>query len=320
MMTLVRRVAPSEFPVLIQGESGTGKELVAECIHKRSARAGGPFVPVDCTGLAEALFESELFGHEKGAFTGAVAMKRGLVEVSNGGTLFLDEIGDLPAAQQSKLLRLLETRRFRRVGGTREHQSDFRLICATNASLEQRVRDGRFRVDLFYRINVVPIHVPPVRERMSDLPLLLDALAKELGCEESCRPEQELLAEVVRGGLPGNVRELRNLIMRRCVLGEAPELMDVVPNGDTAARDDHAAAAQTARTEIRPLWEVEQDYLRWAAAVHHGDRGELAAKLGLSERTLYRKLRSVLDRNGAGTRRGATLATCPPDERLAHRR
>ncbi|HOU66775.1 MAG TPA: sigma 54-interacting transcriptional regulator, partial [Thermomonas sp.] len=180
-LSAVQRVAPSMLPVLLLGESGTGKELFARAVHEASPRAHGPFVVVDCSGLTETLFESELFGYEKGAFTGASARKPGLVETAKGGTLFLDEMGDVPLSMQVKLLRLIESGTFRRVGSIESQQADFRLVAATHKPLQQMVADGRFRQDLYYRISAFPIHLPPLRERADDIPMLVDSFLQRGG-------------------------------------------------------------------------------------------------------------------------------------------
>ena len=210
---LVRRVGPTELSVLITGESGTGKEVVARAIHNSSARRDRPFVPVDCASIPASLMESELFGHERGAFTGANAQRRGLVEVAHTGTFFLDEIGELAPPVQTRLLRLLQEREFRRVGGTRINAVDIRVIAATNRPVEKMVRDGSFREDLYHRLNVVHMHLPPLRERAEDVPLLLAHFLARF-CGEAHRPELRLEPEVVdlvtRYDWPGNVRELVN--------------------------------------------------------------------------------------------------------------
>ncbi|HFE38214.1 MAG TPA: AAA family ATPase [Gammaproteobacteria bacterium] len=179
MLELIERAAPTEVNILLLGESGTGKELVSQAIHKVSKHASGPFVALECSGLTESLFESELFGHEKGAFTGAVNRKIGLVEVARGGTLFLDEIGDIPYAMQVKLLRLIESQTYRRVGSTESQKADFRLICATHHNLQAQVAEGKFRQDLFYRISAFPIELPSLRDRLGDIPLLINYLLKK---------------------------------------------------------------------------------------------------------------------------------------------
>ncbi len=289
MLGLIERVAPSEVPVLLLGESGTGKELAARAVHQASRRAQGPFVPLDCSGLSETLFESELFGHEKGAFTGALGRKTGLVEAAAGGTLFLDEVGDIPLGLQVKLLRLLETGTFRRVGSVEVRKADFRLVCATHRDLEALVREGAFRQDLYYRISAFPIRLPPLRERREDLPLLAEAFLARLSRPPK-RLSPEALACLQDHPFPGNVRELRNLLERAVLLADGPE---IGPEHLACCAEPGSEAAGRLRFvgPLRPLAEVERDYLRWAAAVHRGDRRSLARRLGLSERTLYRKLR-----------------------------
>ncbi|MGM0552589.1 MAG: sigma-54 interaction domain-containing protein [Pseudomonadota bacterium] len=300
MLGMISRVAPSQASALLLGESGTGKELVARAIHEQSPRRDAPFVPVECSGLTETLFESELFGHEKGAFTGAATVKAGLVEAAAGGTLFLDEVGDIPLSQQVKLLRLLETHAYRRVGGVESRRADFRLVCATHRDLEAMVRAGEFREDLFYRLNTFPIEVPALRERTEDIPLLVDALLERL--ELGTRPELE--SEAVRllqaYSFPGNVRELRNILERAALLTDGdsirPEhLPDRVRKPGTSRPGQmHADLHGLLHPEsLRPLSEIEREYLRHAAAIHPGDRRTLARALGISERSLYRRLRQI---------------------------
>ncbi len=290
-LALAERVAGSEATVMLLGESGTGKELMAEAIHQMSPRSGGPFVPVECAGLPDTLFESELFGYVKGAFTGAATDKPGLVEAAAGGTLFLDEIGEVPLSEQVKLLRLLETRRFRRVGSTEWRDTDFRLVCATNKDLAEMVRDGAFREDLYYRLNVFEIQLPPLRARRADIQPLARSILDRLD-----RPEISLSEEAVAllrdYAFPGNVRELRNLLERAVLLTDG----DVIePAAFPDSVREHAAAEAGApdpseSVELIPLVDVEENYLRRALATHSGDRKSLAEALGISERALYRKL------------------------------
>ena len=291
MVALGERVAPTETTVLLLGETGTGKELAARAIHEESRRAQGPFVPVECSGLTETLFESELFGHEKGAFTGAHYRKTGLVEAARGGTLFLDEVGDMPLSLQVKLLRLLETRTFRPVGSVETHKADFRLVCATHQDLEQQVAEGQFRQDLYYRISPFPIHLPALRERPDDIPLLAEALLARLAPGYLLgEPASERLQALA---FPGNVRELRNLLERATILADDNVLQaEHFPDPASSGTDTTAPDSPLPDT-IRPLQEVEHRYLRWAAERAGGDRAELAQRLGMSERTLYRKLREA---------------------------
>jgi DNA-binding NtrC family response regulator len=292
---LIRRAGPSEVPVLLLGESGTGKELAARAVHRASRRSGGPFVPVECSGLPEALFESELFGHEAGAFTGAARAKRGLVDAAAGGTLFLDELGDIPLALQVKLLRLLESGMFRRVGGVEPQRADFRLICATHRDLGAMVREGTFRQDLFFRVNVFPLTLPPLRERLSDLPLLAEALLAER--YPGKRLTREALALLARHPFPGNVRELRNLLERMALLTDGDELRpEHLPAEIRALQGESLEAPRPAPAGrftlgpgVRTLEQLEASYLRWAEG-QIPERAALARALGVSERTLYRKL------------------------------
>ncbi len=298
LVGLLRRAAPSEVPILLLGESGTGKELAARAIHEASARAEGPFVPVECSGLGEALFESELFGHAKGAFTGAQARKPGLVEAAAHGTLFLDEIGDVPLALQVKLLRLLESGTYRSVGEVRTRKADFRLVCATHRDLEAMVASGAFRRDLYYRINAFPVPLPPLRARREDVPLLCEALLRSSG--KRLAPEA---LELLRGyDFPGNVRELRNILDRAVLLADgqviAIEHLPAELRAGPLAPPPARRAAFSFGDDVFPLEELERRYLRWAAARFRGDRRALAKALGLSERTLYRKLQALRDDEG----------------------
>ena len=297
MLGLVERVAPSDAAVLLPGESGTGKELIARAVHDASKRAGGPFVPVECSGLTESLFESELFGHEKGAFTGAISRKIGLVEAAHGGTLFLDEIGDIPLALQVKLLRLLETLTFRRVGGIEPQKAEFRLVCATHRDLKAMVAQGTFREDLYYRISTFPIHLPPLRERGGDIDLLAEAMLARFAGERHHRLSPEALACLQRYAFPGNIRELRNILERATLLADGDTILpEHLPDECCQGHEAGALPSPQFGGEIIPLKELEQAYLRWARASHRGDQRSLAAKLGLSERTLYRKLQALASR------------------------
>jgi len=288
---LLQRAAPSEVPVVVLGESGTGKELAARALHQMSARRQRPFMPVECSGLPETLFESELFGYEQGAFTGANKAKRGLVDATAGGTLFLDEIGDVPLTVQVKLLRLLESGTFRKVGSTEPHRADFRLVCATHRDLAAMVRDGTFRQDLYYRINTFPVTLPPLRERRADIAVLCrEFLTKK---HPGKRLHPDALARLVEHDFPGNVRELRNIVDRMALLSDGEELRveHLPPELNGLARADASPRPGCAFSvvDILPLAELEAEYLRWAET-RTSDRASLARALGVSERTLYRKL------------------------------
>ncbi|HMV62199.1 MAG TPA: sigma-54-dependent Fis family transcriptional regulator [Zoogloea sp.] len=291
MLELVARVAPSEATVLLQGESGTGKELVARAIHDASRRADRPFVAVDCSGLTETLFESELFGHERGAFTGATVRKVGLVEAASGGTLFLDEMGDIPLSMQVKLLRLLETGTYRRVGSTELVRADIRLISATHRPLKSLVGDGRFRQDLFYRINTFPIALPALRERREDIPLLAEALLRRVAPDRRLGVAPDALDDLLAYDYPGNVRELRNILERASLLCD----------GDTLERrhlpDDllpaTALSASTASYAVTTGGLPDDATLATLLRSFRGTRRALATHLGVSERTLYRRIREM---------------------------
>ena len=299
MLELIQRGARSEVPILLLGESGTGKELAARAIHDASPRSKGAFVPVECSGLGEALFESELFGHARGSFTGAHTRKPGLVEAATGGTLFLDEIGDVPLSLQVKLLRVLESGTYRPVGDIEARSADFRLVCATHRDLDRMVAEGAFRRDLYFRINAFPIAMPPLRERRQDIPLLCDTLL----ANSAKRLSSEALALLQKHDYPGNIRELRNIVERAVLLTdgvmiEARHLPAYlggarasVPAPTVVPADDRWPWG----SELLPLEEVEHRYLRWVHDQHDGDRKALAEKLGVSERTLYRKLRHALE-------------------------
>jgi two-component system response regulator HydG len=291
MLSRVMRVAPSMAAVMLLGETGTGKELVARAIHEGSPRIARPFVAVDCSGLTETLFESELFGYEKGAFTGATHRKQGLIEAASGGTLFLDEIGDLPLALQVKLLRLLETGTFRRVGGVEVLPADFRLISATHRDLDAMVKAETFRRDLYYRLNTFPIHTPSLRERAPDLALLADSLLSRVAPGRALHLSSEASLLLAEMPFAGNIRELRNLLERASLLADGDEIetrhiLDLDTEAETGPATQTADSSGTWLT----LRENEHRYLRWAMAAHQGDRPGLARRLGISERTLFRKL------------------------------
>ena len=291
-LDLLCRAAPSETTVLILGETGTGKELLAKTVHDLSPRHAAAFVPLDCSGLTETLFESELFGHEKGSFTGATYRKKGLVEAAEGGTLFLDEVGDIPLALQVKLLRLLESGTYRRVGSPEQHDADFRLVCATHQDLEAKVRDGSFRADLYYRIAAFPVQVPPLRERCGDIPLLVEAMLRRIGPNRLLRTSPEALERLERHPFPGNVRELLNVLQRGALVADG----DVI--GPEHLPAGLGATSDTPGCGLATLADQERRYLQWAVQRHAGDNRSLAEALGLSERTLYRKLRGLRGRGG----------------------
>ncbi|MDO8989789.1 MAG: sigma 54-interacting transcriptional regulator [Sideroxyarcus sp.] len=293
MLELAKRVAAKESSVLLLGESGTGKELVAHAIHDMSPRASAPFVALECSGLTETLFESEMFGYEKGAFTGAVGRKTGLVEAVRGGTLFLDEVGDIPLTLQVKLLRLMEAGTYRRIGGLEPLCADFRLVAATHRDLAEMVRNGTFRQDLYFRINVFPIQLPPLRERTEDLPMLVKTLLTRLEPGRRITLSEESMAALMRHDFPGNVRELRNVLERALIMIDGNTIQPHHLYLDTMRSVKKEVAESRPFEEIAPLENLEQRYLAWAAKKFQGDRKALAEHLGISERTLYRKLRNA---------------------------
>jgi transcriptional regulator with PAS, ATPase and Fis domain len=293
MLELAKRVAAKESSVLLLGESGTGKELVAHAIHDMSSRASAPFVALECAGLTEALFESEMFGYEKGAFTGAVGRKIGLVEAVRGGTLFLDEVGDIPLSLQVKLLRLMEAGTYRRIGGIEPLRADFRLVAATHRDLSEMVRNGTFRQDLYFRINVFPIHLPPLRERTEDLSMLVNSLLARLEPGRRVTLSEESMSALMLHDFPGNVRELRNILERALIMVDGNTIQPHHLYLDTMKSVKKEVAETKSFEEIAPLENLEQRYLAWAAGSFSGDRKALAERLGISERTLYRKLRNA---------------------------
>jgi two-component system response regulator HydG len=308
MLKLVARVGPSGASVLLLGESGTGKELVARAVHEASPRAAAPLVVVDCASLPEALFESELFGHERGSFTGAHANKAGLVEAASGGTLFLDEVGDIPLAMQVKLLRLLESGTYRRVGSTDLRRTDVRVVAATHRDLQAMVAAGSFREDLFYRLSTFPIHLPPLRERVEDIPLLAVALLARVTPERRLSLSKDALARLMAHAFPGNVRELRNVLERAALMTDGDRIeVDAMVRALAVHGTARAAAPPKAFAPDAPaegalahgpagtsvLRDAEKAAIRAAVLKHKGSRAELARELGISERSLYRKLRDI---------------------------
>ncbi|MBI4609268.1 MAG: sigma-54-dependent Fis family transcriptional regulator [Candidatus Rokubacteria bacterium] len=296
---LVRKAARSEANILVQGESGTGKELIARAIHANSPRAAEAFVPVDCASLPEPLLESELFGHEKGAFTGAVKTKPGLIEVAHRGTLLLDEIAELPVGLQVKLLRALQERQIRRVGGTRQIDVDARVVSATNRHLREEVVKGQFREELYYRVNVVAIALPPLRERTGDVPLLAHAFLKRY-CQGRERPlrgfDPEALQALEAYAWPGNVRELQNVIERACALadGDAVTVRDLPEHVRSAQPVSRATTPAPATNlplkEAKSRWmnELEAAYLAELLKRHDGNVSQAARAAGIDRKTFHR--------------------------------
>ena len=311
----IAKVAPTRSRVLITGESGTGKELIARAIHRNSLVSAGPFVKVNCAAIPPELIESELFGHERGAFTGAVAKKRGLFEVADGGTIFLDEIGDMALTAQAKVLRVLQTGEFTRVGGEKSLRTDCRVVAATNRDLEQMVKDGQFREDLYFRLNVVPIRSPELKERADDVPLLVESFVREC-CDENglgYKPVDEpVLERLKQYDWPGNVRELRNVVERLVImsdevirekdlppyLGGPRATSSHTPSGPQTAIDLGRYAGKSLR-EFRE--EVESEFIRIRLAEFEWNISRTAQALGIERTNLHKKLRALGIHRGEGT-------------------
>ena len=313
LYALVERTAPSEGRVLLTGENGTGKELVARALHRHSRRASGPFVRVNCAAVPHELIESELFGHEKGAFTGALQLRRGKFEQASGGTLFLDEVGDMPAAMQSKLLRVLQEGEFERVGGTETLKVDVRVVAATNRDLEAEVAAGRFREDLYYRLAVVQIRTPPLREHREDLPDLIAAFLQDACARNGRRPlrlSPEAVALLSAHDYPGNVRELRNLVERLAILCEGPEVSgdearELLPRPRPARPPGTAPLGvpeQKTAAALRPVGEkpfrdlvddAEREIILRTLAFTRDNATEAARLLDLERGHFYKKMKAL---------------------------
>lgn len=290
MMEVINQVASTKASVLITGESGVGKELVADAIHALSTRSKGPFIKVHCAALSESLLESELFGHEKGSFTGAVAQKKGRFELADGGTIFLDEIGEIDAATQVKLLRVLQERQFERVGGEKPISVDVRIVCATNKDLQKEIEKGNFREDLYYRLNVVHLEVPPLRERKDDIPLLMTSFLTQYK-EENNRNVDGFSAQAKRALLsydwPGNIRELRNCIESCVVLSRGPVIeLEDLPLQVTRVQNSTQLCFEVGIT----LEEAEKQLIISTLTLCGGNKTKAAEVLGIGRKTLHRKL------------------------------
>lgn len=289
IFSLARKVAASEAVVLIRGESGTGKTMLAAAIHNHSPRAGAPFIKINSGAIPENLLESEFFGHEQGAFTGAVRRKEGLFEVATGGSVFLDEIGDLPLAMQVKLLSAIEEKQFMRVGGTKSIHCDVRIIAATHRNLEEAIRDGAFRQDLYYRVNVFPLTLPPLRERPEDIPLLVEHFLTKKGMDpDRVRPEAMRL--LFGYSFPGNIREMENLIERAAILAE---LSPLGPEHFPSLRDSNPGqpvGLPDIPDEGVSMDDLERRYILSALAKAGGNKSRAAGLLGMTRRTLYSRM------------------------------
>jgi two-component system response regulator HydG len=289
---LIKVVASASANVLITGESGSGKELVARALHNHSPRKNKHFVPINCTAIPENLLESELFGHVKGSFTGAISDKKGLFEEANGGTLFLDEIGDMSLQLQSKLLRVLQDKQIRPVGGNQVKDVDVRIVAATHRDLKIMAKDGKFREDLFYRLNVVPIRVPPLRERKEDIPLLVDTFIKKFALRNSSKVRSatpEAMSVLMAHPWPGNVRELENVIERAIVLSTGEFIEKSVVLG--SALEEAQQNIEQLHADRPTLEKLEERYIKLVMSEVDNKKDEAARILGVSRRTLYRKER-----------------------------
>ena len=293
IFALIKKVARGRSSVLITGESGTGKEVVARTLHYHGARADKPFVPINCTAIPEGLLESELFGHVRGAFTGAHASKRGLFEKADGGTLFLDEIADMGIGLQSKLLRVIQDREIRPVGGTQSTKIDVRIIAATNKDPQVEMEAGRFREDLYYRLNVIPIHIPPLRERREDVPALVDAFLRKHSEGQRRWLSATAVERLKDHPWKGNARELENMIERALVLSDSDEIgVEDLPfaSGEGASGEDPAQALLRSAAERRlTLREIEDDYIDQILQLTGGNKVQAAKTLGIDRKTLYRR-------------------------------
>lgn len=310
-VSLASCFAQADAPVLITGETGTGKELIARMVHRDSPRANGPFVALNCAAIPETLLESELFGHIKGAFTGAVASRRGRCELAKGGTLFLDEIGDMPVSLQPKLLRLLQEMEYEPVGSAQTLHADFRVVAATHCQLEQAVAEGRFRADLYYRLNVLQIKLPALRDRRQDIALLAEHFVQKHATQMKMQVPGLLSSaarKLVQHDWPGNVRELENIIYRAVVLSRGAEIDDkhFAPILDRQRDDDNAAGAKVIEQELPEtgvllpnlLMSVERRFIEQALLRTDGNRAQAAQLLGINRTTLVEKLRK-LERDAA---------------------
>lgn len=286
--------AKADAPVLITGESGVGKELAAKFVHEQSTQSAGPYIELNCAAIPEALCESELFGHEKGAFTGCVGMRKGLYELADGGILFLDEIGDLPLSMQAKLLRVLDNGAFRRVGGHALHHAKVRIVAATNRDLAKMVAAGSFRADLYYRIAALTAHIPPLRERRQDIGALAEFLANRIASQsgQTLRISRAALHTLENYGFPGNIRELSNIVQRAAAHAHdgVIDVEHLYMKADTHLPDVNHAAC-TSACQQQPISEIEREYTNNLLQEHRGNRRRVAAILGISERTLYRRLK-----------------------------
>jgi len=298
----IKIVAPTDAWVLIQGENGTGKEIVAQTIHRFSKRKDKPMIEINCAAIPEELIESELFGHEKGAFTGAHTMKRGKFDLANGGTLFLDEIGDMTLRTQAKILRILQEQKFERVGGSRTINIDVRIIAATNKDLEEEIKKGNFREDLYFRLNVIPMEIPPLRERKEDIPLLVKEFLQEFSKGKITMDDNAIQA-LMNYDWPGNIRELRNLIERLVILSTGGRItLDDLPSHLAGSLSGNGKAVQIQDIDtscfecgdFRKAKSIfEREYLKKMLKLHNGNVKRTAESIGIERRHLHRKIKSL---------------------------
>ena len=295
LIALLRKISPTSSNVLIQGETGSGKELVARFIHKNSLRSSENFISINCPALPDTLLESELFGHEAGAFTDAAKLKRGLLEIADGGTLFLDEVSDLSAALQAKLLRTVETKVFRRLGGNDEIKVDVRFLAATNKNLTDEIKAGRFRNDLYYRLGVISINLPPLRTRREDIPPLVENFIGSTGSrKKTVSPEAMRIMEEYNW--PGNVRQLKNVIEQMVVLSdkeiiEPHDLPHFIKDGSAESGTGSEAAAPVEENKLTSLSDMEKEHIKKVLKSTKGNQTQAAKMLGISRRTLYQKIK-----------------------------
>jgi DNA-binding NtrC family response regulator len=313
IFALIRKVAHGRSSILITGESGTGKEVVARTLHYYGSRAEKPFVPINCSAIPEGLLESELFGHVKGAFTGANTSKRGMFEEANGGTLFLDEIGDMGQGLQSKLLRVLQDRVVRPVGGTAGVSVDVRIVAATNQELQGEIEKGNFREDLYYRLNVIPIHIPPLRERPEDIPALIDAFVKKHSEGKRRTVSTAAVQKLKSWPWKGNARELENVVERSLALFDSPEIsvddLPVGPSADVGNGDSAVAFLRSAAERRLNLRDVEALYIDEIMKLTNGNKVHASKILGVDRKTLYRRMERKARKESEGAEFDETVRT-----------